>query len=175
MDTQKETLHKRIIAFVWIAIIASTMSLFGFVYEEIDFIPNYFTANPIEAKIQWSNFHSVTNPAHYHIPASIGAIFSIIAIWFYKQQLSNQQRRNLKTASVMIILINIVTGIAVTQINDKLYFAAPVDNAEMVRNLAVIWATLNFIRLSCAAICTTALVKMFSMSFGSMRSGSEVV
>ena len=63
----------------------------------------------------------------------------------------------------MIILINILTGMAVTQINDKLYFNLPVNDSESVKDLAKIWAILNFIRLSFTAICTVILVKMFSI------------
>jgi hypothetical protein len=139
------------------------MSFFGFVYEEIDFIPNYFSQTPMEAKIQWNSFHSLTNPAYYHIPPSIIAIFSITMIWFYKQHLSNRQIRKLRVVSIMIIIINILTGIAVTQINDKLYFETPVNNSETVKGLATTWAILNFIRILSTAICTIILVKMFSI------------
>lgn len=155
--------QKIIVILFWIAIIANTMSFFGFVYEEIDFIPNYFSKTPMEAKIQWNSFHSLTNPAYYHIPPSIIAIFSIAIIWFYNQLLSNRQIRILKTVSIIIILINILTGIAVTQINDKLFFEIPIENSETVKRLATIWAILNFIRLSFTAICTIMLIKMFSI------------
>lgn len=163
MAKHKKTINKRIIVFIWGAIIASAMSFFGFIYEEIDFIPNYFGATPTEAKIQWSSFHSLTNPAYYHIPPSIVAIFCIAMIWFYKQHLSDSQLKKLKIASVVTILINILTGIAVTQINDKLYFGTSINNSETVKNLAIIWATLNFIRLSLVAVCIVLLVKMFSI------------
>lgn len=155
--------HKTIVILIWIAIVANAMSFFGFVYEEIDFIPNYFSKTPMEAKIQWNSFHSLTNPAYYHIPPSIAAILSITVIWFYKKYLSNRQIRILKVASIMIILINILTGIAVTQINDKLYFDMSVDSSETVKRLATIWAVLNFIRLSFTAICAILLMKMFSI------------
>ena len=83
--------QKKITILLWTTIIASAMSFFGFVYEEIDFIPNYLSLTPIEAKIHWNSFHSLTNPAFYHIPPSIIAIFSITMIWFYKQHLSNRK------------------------------------------------------------------------------------
>lgn len=154
---------KRITTFIWIAIIASTMSFFGFVYEEIDFIPNYFGIAPLEAQIQWSGFHSLTNPAYYHIPPSIVAIFGLGMIWFYRSDLTKLQLRKLKIASVITILINILTGIAVTQINDKLYFGTTMNSSETIKNLAIIWGVLNFIRLSFVAICIVVLVKMFSI------------
>lgn len=140
------------------------MSFFGFVYEEIDFIPNYFTTSPIDARTQWNNFHSLTNPAYYHILPSIIAIFSIVVVWFYKQHLLKRQIKKLKTASIIIVLINILTGIAVTQINDKLFFELPIENAATVINLAITWAILNFIRLFLTAICIIVLVKMFSIN-----------
>lgn len=155
--------QKTIETLIWIAIVMSTMSFFGFVYEEIDFIPNYFSKTPMEAKIQWNSFHSLTNPAYYHIPPSIIAIFSITVIWFYNQYLSKRQIGKLRVVSILILLVNILTGIAVTQINDKLYFEIPVDNSETVKDLATIWAILNFIRIFFTAICTIMLVKMFSI------------
>lgn len=159
MDKQQ----KIIVILIWTAIIASAMSLFGFVYEGIDFIPNYFGTSPIEAKMQWNNFHSITNPAYYHIPPSAIAIVAIIMIWFYRRHLLTQNIRKLKTVSILIVLINILTGIAVTQINDKLYFEMPIEHSETVKNLAITWAILNFIRLVLTALCTITLVKMFSI------------
>lgn len=139
------------------------MSFFGFVYEEIDFIPNYFSTTPIEAKAHWNSFHSLTNPAYYHILPSLIAIFSVVAIWFYKAYLSKRQIRKLRIVSIAIILINVLTVIAVTQINDKLYFEIPIESSETVKSLATIWAILNFIRLVLTAICTIMLIKMFSI------------
>lgn len=163
MDKSIEVINKRITILIWTAIIACAMSFFGFVYEQIDFIPNYLSTTPIEAKMHWTSFHSITNPAYYHIPASIVAICCIAVIWYYRQHLSETQIRKLRVASLLTILVNILTGIAVTQINDKLYFGTQINNSETVKNLAIVWATLNFIRLFFVALCTVKLVKMFSI------------
>lgn len=162
MDEQ--TIGRRIANLIWVAVIASTMSFFGFVYEAIDFIPNYFGPAPIEAQIQWRSFHSLTNPAYYHLPPSVIAIGCIAIVWIYRHCLSVGQLRLLKIASVATILVNILTGIAVTQVNDKLFFGTQFSNSEMVTNLALTWAILNLIRLSFAASCSVALMKMFSIS-----------
>lgn len=164
MSKNKEVINKRITILIWTAIIACTMSFFGFVYEQIDFIPNYLGATPIEAKMHWNNFHSITNPAYYHIPASIIAICCIAVIWYYRQYLTKTQIRKLRVVSLLTILVNVLTGIAVTQINDKLYFGTQIDNSETIKSLAIVWGVLNFIRLSFVAICAVLLVKMFSIS-----------
>jgi hypothetical protein len=147
---------------IWIAIITSTMSFFGFVYEEIDFIPNFFNSHPIESKLNWNSFHSITNPSHYHILPAICCIFSLTIIWFNKHHIALQQISKLKVASILVIIVNILTGIAVTYINDKLYFNKTVESTTL-KNLAIAWATLNFVRITLTAIYTVILMKMFSI------------
>lgn len=159
----EQTTNRRIANSIWVAVIANTMSFFGFVYEAIDFIPNYFGTASIEAQMHWRSFHSLTNPAYYHIFPSIITICCIVMVWIHRHYLSSDQLRLLKIASVATILVNISTGIAVTQLNDKLYFGTQFNNAETVRNLALIWGILNLIRLSFAAICSVSLLKTFSI------------
>lgn len=138
------------------------MSFYGFVYEEIDFIPNFFNSHPIESKLHWNSFHSITNPSYYHILPSICCMFSLAIIWFFRRHLESQQISKLKAASIFVVIVNILTGIAVTLINDKLYFEKTVEPTTL-KNLAMVWATLNFIRITLTAIHTAILMKMFSI------------
>ncbi len=155
---------REISTIVWTSILANAMSFFGFVYEEIDFVPNYFTSSPAEAKMSWSEFHSLTTPAYYHILPSIIAIMCVVALWFYKRNLTDNQIRKLKIASLSTLLVNILTGIAVTQINNKLYFGEPIGDSETIKTFATIWGILNFLRLSFVAISTMAFLKFFSIN-----------
>ena len=166
-------LCNRIATLIYIVIFASAMSFFGFVYEQIDFIPNYFGLSPINAKIQWTSFHSITNPAFYHILPSIVTVFCVLMLWFYKHNLLIHQLRKLKIVSALVIVINILTGIAVTQINEKLYFDTSIIETKEVKNLAISWTLLNFSRLSLVAICIKILVKMFSIKLITNKKGTQ--
>ena len=155
--------NKRIYSFICISVFANAMGFFGFLYEEIDFIPNYFI-NPLNAKIHWNQFHVYTNPAHYHIIPSIVAIICLIALWFYNQNFSIVQTKKLKIVSINTVLINCITGIAVLFINNKLFFDEPVNNSQILILLAVTWAILNMMRLILLGLNIIYLMKFFQIN-----------
>ncbi len=146
MIQRKINSKTKISSFIWISIFANAMSFFGFLYEQIDFIPNYFFS-PLSSKIHWSQFHLFTNPAHYHVIHSLFSISCLIVLWIYNQNFNVIQIKKLKIISLNTLLVNCITGIAVNFVNNKLFFDEPVSNAEALVFLASIWAILNMLRL----------------------------
>ncbi len=124
------------------------MSFFGYLYEQIDFIPNYFYGSrQDEASLHWSKFHQLTNPAFYHILPAILAILCIINLWIRKDFLNKFQRKSLILISILTVITNLLTSLAVTQINDQLFFGQNIDNKTNLKVLALLWSGINASRL----------------------------
>lgn len=152
---------------LWVAIFCNTMSFFGYVYEQIVFVPNMFSSSPTESKMLWTNYYTSTNPGHYHILVTVLALIAFIVLWIYRQGLGAQQSKRLKAATIMFVIANILTGIAVTQINNKLYFGGPINEAQVVLSLATSWALLNLMRAIAVFICIVSLLKIFQITLNS--------
>lgn len=150
---------------LWITIFCNSMCFFGYVYEEIVDIPNIlFSDNSIKVNELWSNYHIITNPAHYYgFITSIG-IISLILLWINKKVLSEVDFKKLKIASGLIILATIITTIAVTQINDFVFFGKPLEQSQNLHSLSIIWSILNFIRLSFTFLATLKLLSIFKIT-----------
>lgn len=161
------TIYKKITTALWIAIACSAMSFFGYVYEAIVDVPNMFGASPTDAKQMWTAYHSLTNPIHYHILPAMGAILGLAILWRYRSRLSSEQQKKLNIAIFTTIFANILTGIAVTQLNNRLYFGNPIDEPIVVINLAIAWSLVNFIRLLIVLICIISLLKIFNFTLQS--------
>jgi hypothetical protein len=133
------------------------MSFFGYLYEQIDFIPNFFSENPAEKQQHWKMFHQLTNPAYYHIFPALVSLACLVPLWITNQEAT---RKQLIVASSAVFLINLFTAIAVLNINDTLYFGNQLESDAAIRQLAVIWSVINSLRLIFIYIAFRALVKI---------------
>ena len=161
---QSVTNNQKVTYALWVAIFCNTMSFFGYVYEEIVDVPNFFGSSPTNAKVLWTTYHTVTNPIHYHGFVTIVALIALVIIWFYKEGLDSHQIKKLKLATITFVIANILTIIAVTQLNNKLYFGDPINDAQVVITLASSWAILNLIRAITVFICVVSLLQMFNIT-----------
>lgn len=147
-------------------ILSIAMSFFGYLYEQIDFIPNYLVGVGYQnASLHWSNFHQVTNPAYYHILPACVAIVCIISIWRQKRTLSNAQHKALLLITIVTVLTNVLTTLAVTQINDQLFFGQSLENTTDIKTLALQWSILNILRLLFLFICGQQVITTFRHVF----------
>lgn len=147
---------------IYVLIFSLLMSFFGYLYEQIDFIPNYLLANnPKEISVYWSKFHYIVNPAHYHILPATLTLFCLLYIWINRKRLNKLQYKSLILVTTLIIIVNILTVIAVFQINDKLYFSKEVNNQINLKWLAIVWSFINIIRLLILFICSREIYNKF--------------
>jgi len=119
------------------------MILFGLIYEQIVFMPNYYD-NDLENKSRlFSLFHSITNPIHYHTPPSLIATISIILLWFQ----NNTPKKLLTTITICHLIMIVLTAYLVVNINNKLFFNAAYLNNGSFSALASCWSSINIIRV----------------------------
>lgn len=160
---KKQVALRKPIAFL---ILSVGMSFFGYLYEQIDFIPNYLAgAGHQNASLHWSNFHHVTNPAYYHILPACVTILCLVSIWKHKRILSSVQHKTLLLITVLTVLTNVLTTLAVTQINDQLFFGQSLENAIDIKALALLWSMLNILRLLFLFICGQKVIATFRHVF----------
>lgn len=141
------------------------MCFFGYVYEEIVDIPNMiFSAQAGEVNRSWANYHEVTNPVHYYGLVSTLGIISLILIWANKKHLSKINFKKVKIATALIGGATLLTIIAVTQINDFVFFNKPIEGAYTLGQLSIIWAVINLMRLSLTFFAVLKLISVFKVS-----------
>lgn len=132
-------------------IISLSMSFFGYLYEQIDFIPNFLIGDIEQISFYWNKFHHITNPAYYHILPAIVTVFCVFYLWSKKNKFTKIQYKSLIFITTLTILTNVLTVVAVTQINNQLYFN---DNySSDFKELAIKWSLINFLRLILIFIC----------------------
>jgi hypothetical protein len=138
-----------------IGVVCHAWYLFGFVYEEIVDVPNMIGSRGGQAQGLWDPYHWLTNPVHYYAVIALPAIACLALLWHRRHELPPADRRRLHTAIGGHAVLAVTTGIAVTLINDTLYFGPPIGDPNRVRVLALTWFTVNGIRIVGVA-CTTA-------------------
>jgi hypothetical protein len=139
------------------AIHANTMMFSGFVYEAIVDVPNLMLAKGVEAQALWAPYHWATNPVHFYTVPGLVLLPALLILWLRRAELSGHGRRRLRVALYGLLGTAVTTGIAVTQINDELYFGPPIGDPARVRFLAVTWFVVNALRIVSTATTTIGL------------------
>lgn len=143
-----------------VAIPCNTMMVFGFLYEEIVDVPNLIGAHGREAQALWNAYHWLTNPIHFYVVPGIVVELSLLFLWLRRRALPSADRARLMTALGGHVGTAVLTGIAVTQINNHLYFGPPIDDPARVRFLAVTWFVVNAVRIVSTAVTTVSLTRI---------------
>ncbi len=141
-----------------IAVFSNAMMLFGFLYEEVVDVPNLMGSRAREAQALWGPYHWFSNPTYYFGLAGMAGLFSLLFLWLKRRELSSADRARLLVAIAGHAATAVLTVIAVTNINNHLYFGPPIGDPARVRLLAVTWFVLNAARIAATALTTTRLI-----------------
>lgn len=163
MSEEKNLKARKVQLPVLLLLFTVAMSFFGYLYEQIDFIPNYFVDNSIESAVHWSTFHQLTNPAYYHILPSAVSLVCLALLWAKKKNLTHTQSKAVIRLFIFMILINLLTTVAVTTINDTLFFAQQLENLTSMKTEAIKWSLLNVSRLILLYFCGQEIFQKFSL------------
>lgn len=127
------------------------MILFGLVYEQIVFIPNYFITTVKNNSELFNDFHSLTNPIHYHALPSIVSVLIILSYWQNKKIAQGTK----SILSICIIVLLLSTFYLVKYVNGFLFFNIPLFEDKSLFDLALKWTLVNLCRI---AALITALI-----------------
>jgi hypothetical protein len=119
------------------------MILFGLIYEQIVFIPNYLVPNLKNASKLISDFQVFTNPIHYHAIPSVVAVIIILIIGLDKR-ISISHRA---TLLICMTIILVSTFYLVKFVNGYLFFNIQLQADQSLLKLAIKWSFINFIRI----------------------------
>lgn len=144
-----------------IGIVCHAWFCFGFLYEEIVDVPNMIGVRAAEAQALWDPYHWLTNPVFYYALIALPAPASLAYLWLKRAGLSPANQARLRVAIGGHLAMGILTMIAVTQINNIIYFGPPIGDPARVRLLASTWFVLNAARILATAVTTTKLVSIF--------------
>jgi hypothetical protein len=139
---------------------SSVMIVFGLLYEQIVFIPNFFIDNSIEAKKLFNQFHLITNPIHYHMLPSTLSVICIIILWTTKN--NSLVTRNMAIISIGTITVIFLTVFVVLNVNTKLFFDEPLNKIEDLKSLAIYWSVINISRITILLFCIFEIIKLYS-------------
>lgn len=120
------------------------MILFGLIYEQIVFIPNFLVSSASKNSNKlFNDFHSFTNPIHYHFLPSIISIILVLLIWIKRDV---PKRLKIKLLICMFILLA-ATYYVVNFVNVNLFFNSKLPQGRSLHGLAIEWSIVNFIRI----------------------------
>lgn len=119
------------------------MILFGLIYEQIVFIPNYLIPFKENKSQLFNDFHSTTNPIHYHALPSIIAIFCLVIFWFNK----SISKKIKFTLSFCVFTLLASTFYVINFVNGYLFFNKILPENVSFFGLALEWSIVNFVRI----------------------------
>ncbi|MEU4360256.1 hypothetical protein [Streptomyces virginiae] len=108
-----------------IAVCCEAWYFFGFLYEELVDLPNLLGSRAQEAQALWNPYHWTSNPAYYYAIVGLAGLPCAITLWRSRSHLRQQDRARLKTARWATLALLLLTDVAVTQLNNTLYFGPP--------------------------------------------------
>lgn len=129
---------------------ALLMEFAGLLYEQLVFLPNFFTGQASNTATAFSEVFQSTNPALYH------AVFSTLIfahILVVRGKVATNKRSHVVPFYACIGLLLVSTGAAVTLLNPPLYFGASAPSGLSLETLAQLWGAANAIRIICLAGC----------------------
>lgn len=126
------------------------MEFAGLLYEQLVFLPNFFTGQAGMTATAFSEVFQSTNPALYH------AVFSTLIfahILVVRGKIGTKKRSYVVPFYSCVGFLLVSTGIAVTLLNPPLYFGAFTPGGLSIETLAQLWGAANAIRIICLAAC----------------------
>ena len=124
----------------------------GLVYEQLVFIPNYFSSDPTAIKYAFSGFHVLSTPLTFHALFSALLVFGLVLV---VRDWHSTSRRCVTGVLICVLAAGSLTAVAVMRINDALFFDAPVSGD--IRRLAWAWSLLNLARIGLLAAAALGL------------------
>ena len=126
------------------------MEFAGLFYEQLVFLPNFFTSQAAMTAAAFSEIFQFANPGLYH------AVFSTLIfahILVVRGKIGTKKRSYVVPFYACVGFLLVSTGIAVTLLNPPLYFGADAPSGMSIETLAQFWGATNAIRIICLASC----------------------
>jgi hypothetical protein len=136
------------------------MWFFGNLYEAIVIGPNMLTDSMVRMG-HWQNFFVFTNPAFFYVPVPQLATVILITLFFKTDPQKTELKRLLKLANIFQVTSIMLSVYIITQINFKLFFGDLTKYANSVYSMALLWNSLNFIRVCLVAAALTFVFKAY--------------
>lgn len=155
---------------ILLAIFCHAMCLFGYVYEQVVDVPNMWGSDPAAAKKMWTDYHTISNPEYYYILVTTIGLIAVIYLWVKRNKIIPADKKHARNALVLVILTNICTGIAVSNINNRLYFGTVAMTPGAITKLAALWSIVNSMRILFVA---GAIYQLFSILHIGIRPSGE--
>jgi hypothetical protein len=129
---------------------ALLMEFAGLLYEQLVFLPNFFTGQAANTATAFSEVFQSTNPALYHAFFSTLIFAHILVV---RAKVETNKRSYVVPFCACVGLLLVSSGVAVTLLNPPLYFGTDAPSGLSIETLAQLWGVVNAIRLICLALC----------------------
>ncbi|MFD7916366.1 hypothetical protein ACFV30_37650 [Streptomyces sp. NPDC059752] len=167
-------MDRRVGLYLQVGIVCHAGYFFGFLYEAIVDVPNMLGARAVQAQALWDPYHWLTNPGFYYTIVGMPALVSLVLLLRRRTRLSLAGRVRLRASTGCHLVMMALTTIAVTQINDTLYFGAPIGDLGRVHFLAGAWFLVNAARISVTAVVIANLMKIYTEALAIPVSSAKV-
>jgi hypothetical protein len=134
------------------------MWFFGNLYEGVVIGPNMLN-NSIRRMHAFQDFFVLTNPIFFYIPIPQLSTITLLVLYFKTPKQKHTLKRQLKLASIFLIISLVLSVYIITQLNFKLFFGDLEKYAGQIQIKALSWNILNVFRLTLVAI---AMVFIFN-------------
>lgn len=145
--------------YYFLALLTLAGIMFGELFEQIVFVPNWLIGNIEENVANFSKFKHIADPGMFYFPMSLATLIGHVMLLRKASSLSTVQKDYVKKSLYAFLVVLALTGYVIAAINVPAFDQRVMQGAEL-ESAVKTWAVLNIFRIVLPAYGILSLMKV---------------